>query len=90
MAVVQIHDLDDRLYEALKTLAIKEKRSISEEIAFMIEAYLNFPKTSHVQATEEFLTLTWTGDESSEEIVTDIHRERKNSSRFESRHDLFD
>jgi plasmid stability protein len=32
MAVLQVRDIDDGLYEALKTMAKNERRSISQEV----------------------------------------------------------
>ncbi len=37
MATLQVRDIDDRLYESLKTFANSEKRSISQEVIHIIE-----------------------------------------------------
>ena len=63
MAVLQVRDIDDSLYEALKTLAKKERRSISQEVIMMIESYISNPKATSVESTEEFLNLSWISDE---------------------------
>ncbi len=90
MAVLQVRDIDDTLYEALKTLAKKERRSISQEVIMMIESYISNPKTTSVDSTEEFLNLSWISDESADEIISDLRKQRKNSKRFENHNDLFD
>lgn len=79
MAILQVRDIDDSLYEALKTLAKKERRSISQEVIMMIESYISQPKASAAEATEEFLNLSWVGDESADEIIIDLKKQRKNS-----------
>lgn len=90
MAILQVRDIDDRLYDALKTLAKKEHRSISQEVIMMIESYMNNPGRTASEATEAFLNLSWAGPETADEIIAGIRKERKNSKRFEDRNDLFD
>jgi len=90
MAVLQVRDIDDSLYEALKTLAKKERRSISQEVIMMIESYISSPKTTTVESTGEFLNLSWISDESADEIISDLRMQRRNSKRFENQNDLFD
>jgi plasmid stability protein len=89
MAILQVRDIDDGLYEALKNLAKKERRSISQEVIMMIESYLSNPKRTALDATEEFLNLSWNGNESADEIINHIRMQRKNSSRFGNQNDLF-
>lgn len=90
MAVLQVHDINDSLYETVKTLAKKERRSISQEVIMMIESYVSKPKTNAAESTEEFLNLSWISDESADEIISDLRKQRKNSKRFENNNDLFD
>lgn len=91
MANLQVRDLDNSLYEALKAIARKERRSISQEVIVMIESYIGNPKqTSTAISTEEFLNLSWHGSESADELIDDIRKSRKNSTRFGSQNDLFD
>lgn len=90
MAVLQVRDIDDGLYEALKTMAKKERRSISQEVIMMIESYLSKSQSNASESTEEFLNLSWAGDESADEIISDLRKERKSGKRFEKNHDLFD
>ena len=90
MAILQVRDIDDSLYEALKTLAKKERRSISQEVIMMIESYISNPKRTALESTEEFLNLSWHGNESADEIINNIRKKRKNSRRFGKQNDLFD
>lgn len=91
MAILQIRDVDNSLYDALKIMAKRERRSVSQEVIVMIESYLGNPKqTSAAVATEEFLNLSWEGNESADELIESIRKSRKNSKRFESQNDLFD
>lgn len=82
MAVLQVRDLDNSLYEALKSMAKKERRSISQEVVVMIESYLRNPEKNSAYSTEEFLNLSWHGDESADEIIDTIRNSRNNSKRF--------
>lgn len=84
MAFLQVCDIDDSLYEALKTLAKKERRSISQEVIMIIESYINNTKRTAPESTEEFLTLSWHGGESADEIINSIRKQRKNSRFQES------
>jgi len=75
MANLHVRDLDNSIYEAVKTIAQKEHRSISQEVIVMIESYLGNPKqTSAAEATEEFLNLSWQGDESADKIIDSIRK----------------
>ncbi len=90
MASLQIRDIDDRLYQTLKANARKKHRSIKREVIMMLESYLGNPGITAAEATKEFLTLTWYGTESAEEIINGIHKQRLNSERFKDQNDLFD
>jgi hypothetical protein len=90
MAVLQVRDIDNSVYEALKTQAQRERRSISQEVIVMIESYLSSPKRASAEATEEFLNLSWSSDESADEIICDLRSKRKNSKRFQENNDIFD
>jgi hypothetical protein len=88
LAILQVRDIDDSLYEALKTLAKKERRSISQEVIVIIESYISNPKRTAIESTEEFLNLSWHGNESADEIIDNIKKQRKNSWRFGNQNDL--
>ena len=90
MAILQVRDIDDSLYEALKDLAKKGRRSISKEVVMMIKSYINNPRSTASESTEAFLNLSWEGDDSADEIIGNIRAQRRNSKRFGNQHDLFD
>lgn len=90
MAVLRLNDINDSLYEALKQKAKNRRHSIRQEVIMMIESYISVPSRTNAQATEEFLNLSWSGDESAEQLIEDIRRQRSNSNRFEDTNDLFD
>ena len=37
MAHLQVKDIDDKLYESLRNLASQEKRSISQEVIYILQ-----------------------------------------------------
>jgi plasmid stability protein len=92
MATLQVRDIDDNLYQSLKNRASQEKRSISQEVIYVLERYLARPTTFDVNPTDEFLQLagSWDDDRSADEIVTEIRAGRNESSRFGGHHELFD
>jgi plasmid stability protein len=92
MAVLQVRDIDERLYSSLKTLALKENRSISQEVISILEKYLAHPEMKGINPTQEFLKLSgsWMDSRSAEEIVEDITGNRRSSNRFGENHGLFD
>ena len=70
MATLQVRDLDDRLYNFLKTSARLQNRSISQEVITMIEQYLNSPGNAVANSTLDFLALSgsWKDDRSADAI----------------------
>jgi plasmid stability protein len=92
MAILQVRDIDDRLYSLLRDRARLENRSISQEVVTILEAYLANPTMHSGNPTREFLSLSgsWEDNRSSAEIVQEIRRMRKNSRRFEDADVLFD
>ncbi len=92
MAILQVRGIDSGLYRSLKNRATREKRSISQEVIFILEKYLARPKSMDVNPTEEFLQLSgsWEDDHSAEEIVASIRDGRIDSPRFTEDHELFD
>jgi plasmid stability protein len=85
MATLQVKEIDDRLYTALKEQAKRDRRSISQEVVAMIEDYLAQPGgMKSVNATEEFLSLagTWEDERDPDEIVREIREERHSFGRF--------
>ena len=92
MANLQVRDIDDKLYESLRTIATSEKRSISQEVVHILEKYLSIPGLFEQNPTDEFLKLSgsWEDNRSADEIIDDIRNNRKNSNRFGSANELFD
>jgi len=91
MATLQVRDIDDRLYNSLKSSAKRQNRSISQEVLTIIENYLNSSVTPK-NSTLEFLTLTgaWKDEKSAEDIIKDIRESRNQSSRFGATNGIFD
>lgn len=91
MANLQVKDIDERLYESLRSLATNEKRSISQEVVYILQKYLSKPKEFDPDPTDEFLQLagSWKDERDADEIIADIRNSRKNSDRFGRNNELF-
>ena len=91
MAILQVRDIDDRIYESLKRISQQNKRSISQEVIHIIETYLSDPQTIKKNGTEEFLKLagSWEDDRSAEEIITEIRKGRSTNKRFSEENGIF-
>ena len=92
MAMLQVRDMDDRLYERLKFAAKLDNRSISQQVVTILQNYFTSIPVKTKNATEEFLKLagTWEDSRSAEEIIDDIHSSRVSSTRFEALDGIFD
>ncbi len=92
MANLQVRDIDDELYMAIKKRAGRDHRSISQEVVQMIETCLAMPSSKNTNATNEFLELTgsWGDDGDAKSIVKMIRKGRGKSSRFGKSTDVFD
>jgi hypothetical protein len=92
MAILQVRDLEERLYSSLKTLAKLENRSISQEVITILEKYLSNPMLYKTNSTKEFLALSgsWDDERTADEIINDIKKNRKKSRRFEADNVIFD
>ena len=92
MAILQVRDLDDRLYSSLKTIAKMENRSISQEVISIIEQYLSNPSLFKSNPTKEFIALSgsWSDDRDADEIISDIKNNRNTSKRFKTENVIFD
>ena len=91
MAILQVRDVDDRLYNTLKQKAQVENRSISQEVISILEKYLSNPNYyNNVNSTKEFLNLSWEDNRDANEIVNDIIKDRKNKKSFGEFHGIFD
>lgn len=92
MAMLQVRDMDDRLYERLKFVAKLDNRSISQQVVTILQDYFTSVPSKTKNATEEFLRLagTWEDSRPTEEIIDDIYTSRVNSTRFEALDGIFD
>jgi plasmid stability protein len=92
MATLQVRDIDDRVYKELKARAKSRHRSLSQEVAHIIEEYLSQPVGNHRKQSELFLELSgsWEGPETANEIIASIKKSRKSSRRFRKANVLFD
>ena len=90
MAILQVRDIDDKLYEALKKRAKYERRSVSQEIIKIVEEYMENTELSNRRSTEEFLRLTWESDEPAEELVKELRSIRTRNKRLSGDNNVFD
>lgn len=86
MANLQIKGMDDGVYAHLKALAASEHRSVSQQVLFLVRAYL--ARTSHLNQiktpAEVLLDLSgsWEDPREPQEIVEDLRGARKNSQKL--------
>lgn len=86
MANLQVKGVDDDFYESLKALAGAENRSVSQQVLLILREYL--AKESAVRAArtpaEVLLELagSWDDERSAAEIVDDLRRSRRPSSKL--------
>ncbi|MBP5451197.1 MAG: antitoxin [Treponema sp.] len=92
MAMLQVRDMDDRLYDRLKFAAKLDNRSISQQVITILQEYFTSVPTKNKNATEEFLKLSgsWEDSRSTKDIIDDIYASRVNSKRFEALDGIFD
>jgi plasmid stability protein len=92
MATLQVRDIDDRVYKELKQRAKSKHRSLSQEVAYIIEEYLSEPNRDYKKQSDMLLELagSWEGPESATEILEGIRKSRVTSSRFRKANALFD
>ena len=92
MATLQVRDIDDRLYNLLKTSAKLQNRSISQEVVTIIQDYLNSSQKPVTNSTIEFLSLSgaWVDEKQPADIVAEIKKGRTTSTRFGEDNVLFD
>ena len=92
MAMLQVRDMDDRLYDRLKFAAKIDNRSISQQVITILQNYFTSIPVKTKNATEEFLKLagSWEDSRTTDEIINDIYSSRVNSTRFEALDGIFD
>ena len=85
MATLQVKSVDDQLYEALGKRAVMENRSISQEVIFILKAYLSSPPPKYQEVTDRFLEIcgSWEDSREADEIVSEIRRSRQPVERTE-------
>ena len=92
MAMLQVRDIDVRLYDRLKFAAKCDNRSISQQVISILQDYFTSIPIKTKNATEEFLKLagSWEDARNTEEIIDDMRAARVNSTRFEVLDGIFD
>ena len=92
MAILQVRDIDDRLYETLKTKAKQDNRSLSQEVISILERFLANPFHFDRSPTQDFLSLSggWVDERKTEEIIAETMQRKQKHSRFDTEHGLFD
>ena len=86
MATLQVRSVDDQLYKALGKRAIMENRSISQEVVFILKAYLSSPPLKYQEVTARFLEIcgSWEDSRDADEIVSEIRQSRHTVERPEA------
>ena len=85
MANLQIKGIDDALYNEIKKLAAAEKRSISQQVLFLIESYLaKKPRCDAAKTPSEVLLGlhgSWQDEREADQIIDQIKKARKNTKK---------
>ncbi len=77
MAILQVRNMDDELYEILGRRAAMENRSISQEVIDILQRYLSAP--DHFKCPDDtalHLAGTWSDKRSEQDIAKDVRRHR--------------
>ena len=87
MANLQIKGIDDDLYGQIKALAKSENRSISQQVLFLVKAYLakkhQWQKIKTPAQVLLELSGSWEDARSPELIVKELKSARKNARKLE-------
>jgi len=91
MANLQIKDIDDNLYKALKIRAKNMRRKVSQEVIRLVEEYLSQTEETRIDSTKQFLSLNWKSDqnESADDLISQIKKDRSESEKFNGQKNLF-
>lgn len=85
MANLQIKGIDDELYAEIKKLAVAEKRSVSQQILFLVKSYLaKKPRCDAAKSPCEVLLElhgSWQDEREADHIIDQIRKARKNAKR---------
>lgn len=92
MAILQVRNIDERLYSSLKELAKSENHSLSQEVVSILEKYLSNPAVFKNNPTRDFIALSgsWEDSRSANEIVSEIRKGSRKSRRFGAGNAIFD
>ena len=76
MAILQVRDIDDRIYDNLKRISQQHKRFVSQEVIYIIETYLSQPQSLIKNNADEFLKIAGSREDerSAEEIISEIKK----------------
>jgi plasmid stability protein len=86
MANLQIKGIDDEIYANLKFMAASENRSVSQQVLFLVKAYL--ARKNHLQQiktpAEVLLELSgsWEDPRQARELIEGLRKSRKNSEKL--------
>jgi len=84
MANLQIKGIDDDLYREIKRMAASEKRSISQQVLYLIQDYLaKKPCCDKAQTPSEVLIElhgSWLDEREADDIIDQIKKARKNAA----------
>ena len=88
MANLQIKGIDDELYNEIKKLAAAERRSVSQQILFLVKNYLaKKPRCDAVKTPSEVLLElygSWQDERKADQIIDQIKKARKNTKKSEA------
>jgi hypothetical protein len=88
MANLQIKGIDNELYNEIKKLAAAEKRSVSQQILFLVKSYLaKKPRCDAAKSPSEVLIElhgSWQDEREADQIIHQIKKARKTSKRRET------
>ncbi|MGA9480245.1 MAG: hypothetical protein WBV21_20910 [Desulfobacterales bacterium] len=88
MANLQIKGIDDELYNEIKKLAAAEKRSVSQQILFLVKNYLaKKPRCDAAKTPSEVLLElygSWQDERKADQIIDQIKKARKNTKKSEA------
>lgn len=90
--MLQVHDMDDSLYDRLKFVAKLDNRSINQQVVTILHDYFTSVPVKTKNATDEFLKLvgSWEDSRPAEEIIDEIYNSRISSTGFEALDGMFD
>lgn len=86
MANFQIKNMDEALYSGLKELAVRENRSVSQQVQYMLKRHLaRKGKIDAIRSPAQTLldlSGSWADARTAEKIVVDLKTARRNSRKL--------